>query len=243
MYPLDGLSGTKEINNRVGEGVPSGVYLAPGPDGKSDGSHEFSGTANSYIEFPNDGGLDVMNSITMLCWLYPGGQNGPIFNYRNSGSWGVHLWVGAGQLFVRFTKRDYSFTDGLLHTPLKPEDGWKFVGASYDQASGDQKLWVDGKMVQTSNIGANLQLATQDSVRMGVKIGDWRYFKGRIAQMQVYNVALTQEQIQTIQDRITLDGNKYSFFLHCSYNAYVTLHGKKGTKVIARSQHASTLKQ
>ena len=217
FYPLDGSSGTKEINNRVGEGVPGGVYLAPGPDGKSDGSYEFSGTVNSFIEFPNGGGLDVQKSITMLCWLYPGGQDGPIFNYRNSGSWGVHLWVaGNGFLFVRFTKRDYSFTDGLVHTLLKPEDGWRFVGASYDHASGDAKLWVDGELVQTLNIGENLLLATQDSVRMGVKIGDGRYFKGRIAQMQVYDVALTQEQIQIILNRIKLDGKKVLACNTCS---------------------------
>ena len=137
----------------------------------------------------------------MLCWLYPGGQNGPLFNYRNNGSWGVHLWVLWHQLFVQFTKRNYSLTQHLIHTPLEPENGWKFVGASYDQANGDAKLWVDGKAVQTVNIGANLQLATQDNVRMGAKIGDDRHFKGKIAQMQVYNIALTQEQIKLIKDR------------------------------------------
>ena len=144
----------------------------------------------------------------MLCWLYPGGQDGPLFNYRNGARWGVHLWVvSGGQLFVRFKKRDYSSTQALYNTQLKPADGWKFVGASYDQASGNAKLWVDGKVVQTLNIGANLQLATQDSVRMGVKKGDSRYFKGRIAQMQVYNVALTQKQIQVIKDRTQVGKN------------------------------------
>ena len=198
-----------EINNRVEPGFAIGVYLAPGPNGQIDGSHEFSGTANSFIEFPNGGGLDVQNSITMLCWLYPGGQDGPLFNYMHSGIWAVHLWVVAGHLFARFTKRDYSLTDTLLHTILRPEDGWRFVGASYDQTSGDAKLWVDGNVAHTKNIGANLQLATQDSaVRMGASIDDERYFKGRIAQMQVYNVALTQVQIQELRDRITLDGKE-----------------------------------
>ena len=207
MYPLDGAHGTKEINNRVGAGVASGVHTAPGPDGKPDGSYEFSGAVNSFIEFPNGGGLDVKNSITMLCWLYPGGQDGPIFNYRKSGSWGVHMWVVSGQLFVRFNKRDYSSTQALGHTHLKPKDGWRFVGASYDQANGQAKLWVDGKVVQTLNIGLNLQLATQDSVRMGAKIGDHRYFKGRISQMQVYNVSLTQEQVKRIKDKTQVGKN------------------------------------
>lgn len=201
LYPLDAAHGTKEIRDRLEAGVASNVYLAPGPDGNIDSSYEFLGTSTNYIEFPNGAGLDAKNSMTMLCWLFPGGQDGPLFNYRNTGSWGVHLWVAAGKLFVRFTKRDYSFTNALLHTELKPEDGWKFVGASYDSSSGDARLWVDGNEVQKLNIGTNLLLATQDSVRMGVKIGDGRFFKGRIAQMQVYNVALSQEQIQAIRSK------------------------------------------
>ena len=139
--------------------------------------------------------------MTMLCWLYPGDQHGPIFHYGKSGRGGVRLWVAYGQLGVQFTKRDYSSTNYLDHTPLKPEDRWKFVGASYDQANGDAKLWVDGNAVQTVNIGANLQLATQENVRMEAKIDDARYFKGNIAQMQVFNAALTQEQIKLIKDR------------------------------------------
>ena len=206
MFPLNAAYGTKEINNRVAQGVPSGVSLARGPDKQAGGSYKFAGNANSYIEFSNSAGgpLDVRHSMTMLCWLYHGGQDGPLFNYKTSGAWGVHLWVSSGQLFVRFTRRDYSFTEGLLHTALA--GGWKFVGASYDGSSGEAKLWVNGAVVQTKNIGAGLDLATQDSIRMGVKDGDERYFKGRIAEMQVYNVALTQEQIQAIQQRTSVAG-------------------------------------
>ena len=137
-------------------------------------------------------------SMTMLCWVYYDGQDGPLFNYQKGATWGVHLWVDSGQLFVRFTKRSgYSFTTYLIHTSLA--GGWKFVGASYDRSSGEAKLWVNGAVVQTLNIGAGLELATQDSIRMGVKTGNGRYFKGRIAQMRIYNRALTQEQIQAIQ--------------------------------------------
>ena len=73
--------------------------------------------------------------------------------------------------------------------------------------SGEAKLWVNGAVVQTLNIGAGLELATQDSVRMGVKTDDSRYFKGRIAQMRIYNRALNQEQIQAIQ-KLVVAGNE-----------------------------------
>ena len=209
MFPLNATYGTQEINNRTAQGIPNNVHLAPGPNGKADGSYKFFGTSDSYIEFPNTAGgrLDVRESITMLCWLYHDGQDGPLFNYKiNSSSWGVHLWVLHEKLYVRFNKRDYSNTEKLMHTPVA--GGWKFVGASYDHGSGEAKLWVDGVVVQTRNIEAGLELATQDSIRMGVKSGDADYFKGRITQMQVYNESLTQGQIQTIQRRTPHDVGK-----------------------------------
>ena len=206
LFPLNAEYGTKEINNRVAQGVPTWVSLAPGPDGAADGSYEFSGTSNSYIEFPKSAGgpLQVRYSMTMLCRVYYNGQDGPLFNYRTSGSWGVHLWVVNGHLFARFTRRDYSHTTALSRTALA--GGWKFVGVSYDRGTGEAQLWINGAVVQTLNIGAGLDLATQDPIRMGVKIGDGRYFKGRIAQMQVYNYALSQEQIKATQGRKFLVG-------------------------------------
>ena len=200
FFPLNAAYGTKEINNRAVKGIPRGVTLAPGPDGRPNYSYKFSGSSNSYIEIPNSigGPLDVRYSMTMLCWVYYDGKDGPLFSYEKGSTWGVHLWVvHGGKLFVRFVKRDYSSTNHLVHTNLA--GGWKFVGASYDRCSGDAKLWVNGAVVQTLNIGAGLELATQDVIRMGVKTGDSRYFKGRIAQMRIYNRALSQEQIQAIQ--------------------------------------------
>jgi len=214
MFPLNAEFGTNEINHRTAPGVPSEVTLASGPDGKANGSYEFSGTANSYIEFSNsDGGaLDVRYSITMLCWLYSYEQDGPIFNYNTAGTnWGVHLWVHQKKLFVRYTDRNYAkINEGHFSQSILPRR-WKFVGASYDHGTGEAKLWVDGVVDATFKIGAGLDLATQDSVRMGVKNGDIRYFKGRIAQMQVYNLALTEVQVQTIKKRRTPEGMSMTF--------------------------------
>ena len=201
FFPLNAAHGTREINNRAVKGIPRGVILAPGPDGRPNYSYKFAGSSNSYIEFPNriGGPLDLRYSMTILCWVYYDGQRGPLFNYEKGSTWGVHLWVAhGGSLYVLFNKRDYSATKPLsVHASLV--GGWKFVGASYDRCSGEAKLWVNGAVVQTLNIGAGLGLATQDSIRMGVKTGDRRYFKGRIAQMRIYNRALSQEQIQAIQ--------------------------------------------
>ena len=96
--------------------------------------------------------------------------------------------------YARFNDRTFSNSPRLYHTSLG--GGWKFVGASYDNETGEFKLWADGALKQTRNMGAGVELATQGNVRLGVreKANNW-YFKGKISQLQIYNEALSQQQI------------------------------------------------
>ena len=201
MFPLNAEYQTSDIKNRTAPGIPSGVSLAPGPYGDEDGSYEFFGNANSFIEFPNSpgGALDVRYSMTILFWVYydeKGGPHGPIFNYNTGGKYGVHLWVVKGLFYALFNDRVFFGSTFLFHTSLA--GGWKFVGASYDNKTGEIKLWADGALKQTGDMGAQKQLGTQGSVRMGVREKDSRYFKGRISQLQIYNKALSQQQISKL---------------------------------------------
>ena len=202
---MDSQYGTREIANRQPQGTPAGVTLEAGPNGRTGGSYQFAGQANSYIEFPNNGGLDAKRSITMLCWLYPQSRDGPIFNYKTSGSWAVHMWVVSGRLFARFTKRDYQSTQPLITSEPLSLNQWQYVGASYAYNTGVASLWLDGQRVLQKNLGAGLTLATQDNVRMGAKEGDRRYFMGGIADMQIYDVALTKRQVNAV--KIASQGN------------------------------------
>lgn len=179
------------------------MKLSEGPLGQISGSYEFAGTSTNFMEFPNSPGgpLDVRYSMTIVCWMYFDGKDGPLFHYGTSwNSPGVHFWVAEGDLFFRILRRaDHSQTDFLKYPALTKS--WKFVGASYNQTSGEVKLWVDGN-VHTLNVGAGLELATQDRVRVGAIIGDQRYFKGRITQLQIYKRTLTPEEIQTIRSQV-----------------------------------------
>ena len=199
MFPLNAEYRTRDIKDRTAPGIPSGVSLAPGPNGEKDGSYEFFGNANSFIEFPNSpgGALDVRYSMTILCWVYydeKGGPQGPIFNYYTGDSYGVHLWVYDGLFYARFNDRTFSTLPVLHHTSLA--GGWKFVGVSYDNETGEINLWANGTLEQTNNhMNAGVELGTQGSVRMGVRKNDTRFFKGKISQLQIYNEALSQQQI------------------------------------------------
>ena len=134
--------------------------------------------------------------MTLLAWVFPENTDGPIFNYGVD-YFGVHLWVGGGYLFCRFTERSGMYPSPLHSGSLK-RDAWNFVGASYDYVSGVQKLWIEGKVQEEQNISTH-ELNTSGAVRMGVITGDARNFTGRISCMQVYNKALTKREVHAIR--------------------------------------------
>ena len=199
LFPLNAEYETRDIKNRTAPGIPSGVSLAPGPYGEEAGSYEFFGNANSFIEFPNSpgGALDVRYSMTILCWVYydeNGGPDGPIFEYNTGHNYGVHLWVVNRNIYAYFSDRKVPYSLPALHHTFLA-GGWKFVGASYDNETGEIKLWADGSLKLTRNTTAGVELGTQGSVRMGVRKNDKLSFKGKISQLQIYNEALSQQQI------------------------------------------------
>ena len=198
LYPLNSEYQTREAYNRQPMGnTGANISLAPGPDGEPRGSYQFSGQDDSYIEFPNNGGLNLKRSMTLLCWVYMETLNvsGPLFSDNNS-AWGIRLRINSGKLRTRFKKGTHSTTD----LPLEPKQ-WHYVGSSYDHETGKASLWLNGTKVKESNIGAGIILDTGHIVRMGAaaKPGGQR-FKGRITAMQVYNVALTAGQINEVKD-------------------------------------------
>lgn len=81
------------------------MKLAEGPDKNPAGSYSFKGSYNSYIELPNRGNLDTEYSISILVWIRPVGNDGPIVNF-NPNDYGVNLWViGRNGLYVGFSDR------------------------------------------------------------------------------------------------------------------------------------------
>lgn len=170
------------------------VRYAPGPDKLPGGSYQFYGRPDSFIEFPNRGKLDTRKSITILAWIYPEGSAGPIFNYMPNG-WGVHLWmVSSNTLFVRYTRRQGRTMTAPLSSRRMTSRKWQYIAATYDYITGIAKLYLDSKVIAQRRLG-RMRLATNYPVRMGAKIGDRRYFRGRISCVMVFDSALNPNQI------------------------------------------------
>lgn len=195
LYPLNSKTRGRDIGPRKNQPARSrGVRFAPGPDGFPRGSFYFPGGSGSYTYFPNNGGIDTRNSITLLVWVYPE-RGGPIFNYKPRGS-GVSLWVIRQRtLYVRFVRRSGKGAFVLRTRGLRPRK-WNYVGASYDSNSGLATLWRESTPIAQRNIGRGLRLATNYPAIMGSRPGSRTYFRGRIACMQVFDEAVNGPQMR-----------------------------------------------
>ena len=205
FYPLNNEYKTREINNRQPQGTPVGVSLAPGPNNNDGGSYQFTGQANSYIKFPNDGGLDVQRSITVLFWVnYKSRSSTP---YQNLVSYinvkreklGFGLSIYKKKLAGGMNDRAYEIESYWLATKTLEPDAWYFVGISYDDNTGIARLYADDIFVGQKNLTANGGVATDGNVLMGGFPNGYQNMQGRITNLRIFDVALTLTEINAVK--------------------------------------------
>lgn len=129
-------------------GILLNVSLVLGFDGCFCGLIFFIGFLNSYIEFLNNGKLDIRCFMIILVWIYYNGRFGFIFNYDWCG-FGVYLWmVGFRVFFVCFVR---CFCGRILFVVIYFKKlcycVWNYIGVIYDYNIGVVMLWFDFKFV------------------------------------------------------------------------------------------------
>lgn len=215
LYPLNEQYGAKDIspqNNPAGK--VRGVKYASGNYGQPAGSFYFSGSSSSYVEFPNNGGLDARNSMTFVAWIRPEKSAGPLFNYKVNDR-GVYVWLESpNKLVVKFENLASNLPYAIESDKIRLKR-WNYVAASYDNLDGTAKLWIDGRQVSRLNLG-RFEIATQGDVRMGALVGGPQFYKGAIACVQIYNKSLSEQEINAVKDRCPIKGklsNHFKLFL------------------------------
>ena len=196
FYPLNSRYKAAEKENRQPQGILGDVSITNGPYNERGGAYMFHGTVSSYIEFRNIGGLDTQSSFTFMCWVQPGGRDGPLFSY------GVYHWGVVGivtsKLFNQIVKSGHHYDLTSIRTPeVLPAGKWVHLAASYDNNTRNNSLYINGHLSFSQIIAADFKIATiETKVRMGTRSDDGKNFKGKIAEMKVYDVALNEAQIQ-----------------------------------------------
>lgn len=194
LYPFDPISkGRDRSPNKAPTAIFRKVGLTRGPDGRPYSAIVLRGLPNSFIQIPNKGKLRATSAISIFAWIKPKISTGPVINYGIGPAWETHFWLkNSKTLFARYVKEGGVLTPPVSKAVVK-QNAWSFVGTTYDGMFA--RLWVNARNVATRKIG-RIRLSTNGPVMIGAKNGDPRYFKGAIACIQLYRVALHKKQVK-----------------------------------------------
>ena len=205
LFTLRGPNGTVN-NNPSGfpRGNSVGIGYAPGPFGNPNGSFFFAGQQNSYVELGNPGKLDARFSVSVFMWVLLNNSSGPTFQYEIPFKrYGISMWVYHQGMSVsaKYVSRKEDVVKRFFKKDILEEDKWNFIGTTYDYNTAVVTVWVNNKTVIRKQINVKMELATQYEVRLGATRRNPTYFRGRIACFQVYDRALSDDQILVVKSR------------------------------------------
>jgi hypothetical protein len=189
--------------------VNSGVSYSPGEVGQA---FQFDGTGGS-IMIPASTSLNVGagSGFTVESWIKPNelSAHHPLVEWNNGSSIGVHLYIstdwfgnsGPGDLLANLIDTGGNWHPIYSAPGLLTASSFQHVALTYDKASGAAKLYLNGAVVATANLGSftpqtsyNLNLGRRPSD------GSMPLYNGAMDEVSLYGRALSQTEIQSIYD-------------------------------------------
>src|SRR3989344_152306 len=197
-------------------------------------SFKFDGV-DDYIEVPDADNLDV-TSITIDAWVK-----------RQNSNFARVISKGTGDDRYNGFEIDV-FGDGRLDCIIMTESGqivlstgyrennlsfdeWSHIACTYDELNGEGRLYVNGLLAHMVNyLGRNNPMLKNNyNLLIGNRIDDPdSYFKGLIDEVEIHNVALTEEEIKEIYDAGSFGKCKEETPTHtaCEENSCVVVEGE-----------------
>lgn len=187
------------------------------PTYQSDGSFYFSGTPSSPSP-PGQGGFFRHNSncglngsVTLSGIVAPTYNEGPhktiictdvnypfgvkLMSYKNSNRYGI--WIGFGGSNATYPGGFEAFTTTNIN------DGTiKMVTGVWDQSSGIAKVYLNGSLTSTHNVGLQTQVLSDGLISVGVEyhaFGSGPY-QGKIYQSSIHNRALSDTEVKQMYE-------------------------------------------
>jgi hypothetical protein len=182
-----------ETNNGV---IVGGVTFAPGEVGQA---FSLNGSGE-YISVPASTSLNVglSGGFTIEGWINPQStaSQEPIAEWQD----GVEFWIstggGSGSLYAQIIDTSGGGHNFWSSAGAVVANQFQHVAVTYDKSSGVGRLYVNGLVVATANLGT-FTPQTSPSLALGARVGQI-YWAGLLDEISLYNVALTSNQIAGI---------------------------------------------
>ena len=151
--------------------------------------------------------LNGLSNVTIMAWIKIDAENADASKNTIAGEdIGCRLLVEDGNE-IEFSTRTSA---GIVNTVSGGEINygeWHHVAGVFSSVTGKQTIYIDGAIIETDtnsgNVGQTIDPSTDwtgdfEVGRISSSITDRQYFNGEIDEVRVFNVALTDSQIQTM---------------------------------------------
>ncbi len=148
--------------------------------------------------------INGLGDVTIMAWVKSDSGNSTNMVIAGEDS-GCRLWLENGKkpMFTVKAAGNSETALGCSCTDIN-YDEWHHITGTYTDITGVVSLYVDGELVSSSNVGGTGAAieTTADSNgnfevgRLSSDVPNKQYFKGDIDEVRVFDVALTESQIQ-----------------------------------------------
>jgi len=197
LWRLDEGSGTGAADQSGNTNI--GI-LTNGPtwaSGKVGGAINLDGV-DDYVDIPNSASLNLTTAITVNAWVYVTGGGARRTIATKSGTWttGTGFWFMIEDNVVYFDMRS-STHDVSYDAGAGLYNDWHNIVATYDEATDQAKLYLDGDLKTTATV-VNVLNGNSNNVWIGRRGDLAEYYGGRIDDVRIYSRALSAAEIQAI---------------------------------------------
>ena len=204
-WPGDGNA--HDIVNANNGTLNNGAVIGSGLVGQAF-SFDFSG---GFVRIANHPSLNTPDGLTVDAWVYPTSQGGAeVIASKWDDPTGQWSWIfkrhndGSGRLRIEISSGDHNALGDLGGVTALPLNTWSHVAATFDRATGQIRLYVNGTLdseglanfpgVGISNSATDLLIGAVN----GQTTPPGEFFHGSIDELELFNRALTAEEIQSI---------------------------------------------
>ncbi len=204
-YPMDGdaLDATDNDNNGA---IENGVTFGEGVIGQC---AMFDGLDDEIV-IPSTDTLKLEDSFTISAWAYPTGYETNTCSHILSKS--NNDFYGGGRNYeldfchsTDFAVRDWSMSGGVIEgvrtSDVNALNKWYHIVGVYDHEGHVQKIYRNGKLINTRSTVGDTDIVTNDSplkIGYGEIASHFGHFIGKIDEVRIYNRVLTDGEISTL---------------------------------------------
>jgi hypothetical protein len=187
-YPTTGITWSDLSGNGNNETLING----PTFDANNNGSIVFDGV-NDYVTTPFNRGI-LGNQTTLISWYKYNGVSSrtytPIFGGVEPGG-GTEFFIGKNSGNTSIGVQDGNYIGDFVVGSNAFDGNYHLIVYSYDNGTG--KIYLDGELKST---GSFTKCNDSEQILIGFESeGGGYYFVGNISQVQIYDRALTADEI------------------------------------------------